>query len=548
LDSRLHLVSGFRPAQNNDNVHFESQAIWNMSAVKANDWGGCDLAANFVRRMSDILCDAGRGLLPAFVGLIAFMAVCCETSMAADVAGQATSMSATEDPSLSDLWPQVRDLGGLRSALANRGVQLAFTYYGEALANPSGGVRQGLIYESRLGTIIDADLDKLLGWSGATFHTSIHEINGQGLSAGYVQNLMTVSGIEAPATTRLFNLWLEQAFSDKTSLRVGQFSAAQEFFVSQNANLFINSTFGWPVITAQNLPSGGPAYPEATPGVRLKFTPSDQLTLMAAIFNGDPAGPGSGNPVARDPYGLAFRLRDPPLLIAEVNFAYNQASIAGNLHQEGAGQQIAKAQSSNNGSQSFGLPGSFRLGAWYHAGEFADQRFDLQGLSLFDPRSTGQPKEHRGDFGVYAVIDQMLWRVPGSSDQGLSAFVRASVSPSDRNPVDLYADAGLTYKGLILGRPDDLAGIGVAFGRISPQAAAADQAKVIFSSDPMPIRDYEAMVELTYQARITKDWSVQPDFQYILHPGGDVPNPNDPNAASPIPNAMVIGVRTMVKF
>jgi porin len=59
---------------------------------------------------------------------------------------------------------------------------------------------------------------------------------------------MTVSGIEAPATTRLFNLWFEQAVSDKTSLRIGQISAAQEFFVSQNANLFVNSTFGWPVL------------------------------------------------------------------------------------------------------------------------------------------------------------------------------------------------------------------------------------------------------------------------------------------------------------
>jgi porin len=517
-----------------------------MWANKTDHRDCWDLAATIVRRTTDTLCDAWYGLFPAYFALIAFLAVGCDPSKAADVAGQETSMSATEVTSLSDLWPQIRDLGGLRSDLASRGIQLAFTYYGEALGNPSGGVRQGLIYEGRLGTIVDADLDKLLGWSGATFHASIHQIQRQGLSAGYVQNLMTVSGIEAPATTRLFNLWLEQAFSDKTSLRVGQFSAAQEFFVSQNANLFVNSSFGWPVITAQNLPSGGPAYPEATPGVRLKFTPNDQLTLLAAIFNGDPAGPGSGNPVARDPYGLAFRLSDPPLLIAEIDYAYNQASSEGSLHQEGV--ETSKRKSSNNSSHPLGLPGSIRLGAWYHAGEFADQRFDSQGLSLFDPRSAGQPLEHHGNFGVYAVIDQMLWRVPGSSDQGLSAFIRASASPSDRNPVDLYADTGLTYKGLILGRPSDLAGIGFAIGRISPQAAAADQAKVIFTGDLMPIRDYEAIVELTYQAKITKDWSVQPDIQFILHPGGNGSNPSDPKGDSPIPNALVIGVRTMIKF
>ena len=68
----------------------------------------------------------------------------------------------------------------------------------------------------------------------------------QASRAGNIENLMVVSGIEAPAATRLFNLWVEQAFGDKTRLRLGQFTAAQEFLVSQNANLFVNSTFGWP--------------------------------------------------------------------------------------------------------------------------------------------------------------------------------------------------------------------------------------------------------------------------------------------------------------
>src|SRR5258708_18404733 len=152
-------------------------------------------------------------------------------------------------------WAEVHDLGGLRSALADRGLQLTVSYYGEALGNAAGGAGQGVIYEGRLGLIVDADLDKLIGWSGASFHASAHVIHGLGLSGAYIQNLMTVSSIEAPATTRLFNLWIEQALGTRTTLRVGQFTAAQEFLVSQFANLFVNSTFGWPVITAVDLPS-----------------------------------------------------------------------------------------------------------------------------------------------------------------------------------------------------------------------------------------------------------------------------------------------------
>jgi porin len=505
-------------------------------------------AGSIACRITHLVYDISRRFFLTNVALILCFAVSCHPSRATDVTGQQSPIIANDDPPPSDFWGQVRDLGGLRSALANKGVELTFTYYGETLANPAGGVSQGAIYDGRLGAIIDADLAKLLGWSGATFHASIHQIQGQGLSAGYVQNLMTVSGIEALATTRLFNLWVEQKYGDKASVRVGQFSAAQEFIVSQNANLFVNSTFGWPVITAQDLPSGGPAYPEATPGIRLKFTPNDQITLMAAVFNGDPAGPGTGDPVARDPYGLAFRVNDPPLIIAEIDYAYNQASTEGNGNQEGSPNQTSKRKSSNNGPQSFGLPGTIRFGSWYHTGEFADQRFGAQGLSLSNPLSTGQPLEHRGDLGIYAVIDQMLWRLPGSSDQGLSGFMRTSASPSDRNLIDFYADAGLTYKGLIAGRPDDVFGFGVGFARISPQASAADQDMISFTGNPIPIRDYEAVVELTYQAQLTKNWSMQPDFQYIVHPGGNVPNPLDPKGVSPIPNAVVVGVRTVMKF
>jgi porin len=237
---------------------------------------------------------------------------------------------------------------------------------------------------------------------------------------------MTVSGIEAAPSTRLFNLWIEQKLGSSANLRVGQFTAAQEFLVSQNANLFINSTFGWPVLTAQDLPSGGPAYPEATPGARLAFMPNDQLTLRAAIFNGNPAGSGAGNPVERDPFGLAFRLRDPPLLIAELAYAYNQQTSRPspeNPHQEGTGAGARRSQGS--GTAASGLPGTLKFGAWVHTGRFADQRFDAQGGLL--AASGRPPLRHAGNFGVYGVIDQMLWRVPGgSSDRGLNGFLRVS--------------------------------------------------------------------------------------------------------------------------
>ena len=136
--------------------------------------------------------------------------------------------------------------------------------------------------------------------------------------------MLQVSGVEAAPSTRLFNLWIEQKFGALGSLRVGQFTAAQEFLVSDIANLFVNSTFGWPVLPSHNLPSGGPNWPEATLGARAEWSPAPGLTLRAAAFNGDPAGPGTGDPVLRDPDGLAFRINDPPFVIAELEYDYNR--------------------------------------------------------------------------------------------------------------------------------------------------------------------------------------------------------------------------------
>ena len=47
--------------------------------------------------------------------------------------------------------------------------------------------------------------------------------------------------------TKLYEAWIEHKFADgKIAVRAGQLAADTEFFISQSATLFVNSTFGWP--------------------------------------------------------------------------------------------------------------------------------------------------------------------------------------------------------------------------------------------------------------------------------------------------------------
>jgi porin len=241
-------------------------------------------------------------------------------------------------------------------------------------------------------------------------------------------------------------------------------------------------------------------------------------------------------------------VNDPPLFIAEFAYAYNQpGSIAQeNPHQEGARPRTSQ-QPVTVPAAIGGLPGTVKLGAWLHTGRFADERFDIEGGLL--AASGGPPLQHSGNFAVYGMIDQMLWRAAGGgSERELSIFLRALGAPDDRNLIDFYLDTGLTYKGLVASRPDDTIGLGAAYSRVSPLAAANDRDVMAITGMATPIRDYEATIELTYQMQLEKNWSIQPNLQYIVHPGGHVPNPRDPSGAAAITNALVVGARTILKF
>ncbi len=191
-----------------------------------------------------------------------------------------------------------------------------------------------------------------------------------------------------------------------------------------------------------------------------------------------------------------------------------------------------------------GLPGTYKLGGWYNSEDFDDQRLDGNGVSLASASSTGDPKQHAGNWGVYAIMDQLLYRKPKTDNGGLGVFARVMGAPGDRNEVSFFTDGGVTYKGLIPGRTDDTIGVGVGYARISDKARDLDKDTALNTGTSFPIRSGETVVELTYQAQITPWWQLQPDFQYIVNPGGGIVS----DTGQKIGDAAVFGLRTTIAF
>ncbi len=415
------------------------------------------------------------------------------------------------------------DWGGIRTTLSDHGVAFTMTYIADLQANVAGGIRRGAVYDGLLAPQVDLDLDKVIDWHGATARISMLQITGPSLSAGYVGNLLNVSSINALPATRLYNAWLQQnALNDVLSVRAGLMTADAEFIVSQTASLFISSSFGWPGILAIDLPGGGPAYPLSAPGVRVRVQPTQEVGVMAAVFSGDPTGHGGSNSLATlQPDGTTISFNGGVLVMAEAEYAVNQDK------------------------DTKGIPAALKFGGWYHSsGRFGDQRFDNTGLSLADPLSDGVPRNHAGDWGLYAVADVTLYQAPGSDGGGLSAFARVAGAPDEQNLISFYADAGLTYKGLLPQRRDDTVGIAVAYARIGNQARSLDLDFQSFGTLFTPIRAEEVLLELTYQAPVTHWWTLQPDLQVVINPGGRVANAN----GTVRPNALVLALRTALTF
>lgn len=343
-----------------------------------------------------------------------------------------------------------------------RGLGWTLTGTAEVFSNVRGGLDTGTEGELLLDAVIDADLETLLGWTGAKARINPMWIEGHGLSREHVGDFTKVSNIDARDAVRVFEVWLQQGVGG-LSLRAGILAADQEFALAEAGTLFVNGTFGPPVVLTLNAPFS--AYPLGSLGARLRVEPAEGFYAQAALYEGSP------DSEAQNRSGLEVRLH----------------------HDEGL-LWVGEAGWSGEGA-------AVKMGGFVHSGEFLDHSSGLL---------------RRGHHGVYGVVE-------GSIAPGLTLFVRVGAGPERNALLSRYGEAGVVWTGAIPGRPDDQLGIACVHARLS---------------DEIPGARYEAVVEATYKAVLTPWLALQPDVQFIRHPGG----------FGDVDDATVVGIRIDVLF
>ena len=444
----------------------------------------------------------------------------------------------TDNP--CDFWDGINhssqmlgDLCGVRSLLARYGMTLNIQETSEILGNVTGGTQRGFDYDGLTQVTLQLDTQHAFNWYGGTFNVSGLQLHGDNLSTENLYSLQTASGIEADRGARLWELWYDQKFlnEDKLDIKIGQQSLDQEFMVSSNALLFVNTMFGWPMVPSADLPGGGPAYPLSDLGIRAQWkTPIDSVKILAGVFNGSPIRNNNAADSQRaDRWGTSFPLDGGVLAITELQYSYPAL-----------------------GAMSYGddspLSGTYRLGAWYDSEQFADLRYDNTGLSLADPNTTGVARLHNGDYSIYGVADQMIMRSSTDPNRNLSTFLRVMGTPeTDRNSIVFSANFGFNLTDPLPYRTDDTFGIGMGYARVSNYAVGLAQDEINSPNGSFtPQGRSETFFEATYQYQLYPWMQLQPDVQYVINPGGGIVNPNNPTRT--IKNEWVTGVRAIIQF
>jgi porin len=250
------------------------------------------------------------------------------------------------------------DWGGLRQKMQSHGLGLDVAYTGEVERNLNPGLvngRKESIYHENLDLTATLDSEAAGLWSGGTFFLYGLYNHGGFPSADVIGDLQTASNIEAARNQFIvYQAWYQQQFaSGAASWLAGLHNMNSDFYVSDIASLFINSSFGIGPELSRNVPAS--IFSKAGLGLRLKYAPQDTWFVQAGIYDGDPTT-------------RRLSSSEGYMLIAE----------AGVRPEWG---------------------GAYKLGVWRHSANkaFAGQTFS-------------------GDYGLYGIVDQPLLSFAGGAE------------------------------------------------------------------------------------------------------------------------------------
>jgi porin len=366
-------------------------------------------------------------------------------------------------------------------------VTTELAYTGELVGVVAGGVRRDATFVGAGGVQVTLTLQRLVGWGGASFFVFVLGTHG-GAPSDLVGDVQGVSNLQAPATARVEEAWLQQnLFGNRLSWLVGRYDLNTEFYRFQSGALFINSSFGMGPEFALSGIAGPSIFPATAVGTRIDFKPSPNTALRAAVLDGAPVDRLGGG-------ARIFARGDGALLVGE----------AALLSRPGTARVPRNRRFRIGRGQARPYAAKIALGGWYYTARFPD---------LADTLRSGAPVRHHGSGGMYLLGDLVVWSGGQGSPRALTAFTQLGLGDARVNQIGSYVGGGLTLTAPIASRAQDELGLAVAAALNGSHFEQVQRAAGKSTAT-------ETTVELTYRAQLGSWLGVQADLQYVIHPGG----------------------------
>ncbi|MEP0848580.1 MAG: carbohydrate porin [Phycisphaerae bacterium] len=385
------------------------------------------------------------------------------------------------------------DWGGVRPWLEEHGITFDSTF-----STYYQHVARGGLQTHNAHTIIGVndfeltlDLGKMKVLPGGRLYLWGSNAWGESPSTrGWTGDLFWVNGAEVgDRPIDVHELWYEQSFlDDKVQVRFGKISLPMSFDTNEFANWPSRDFVNYGLNNAPNIPF--PAFAFGALGAQAFIRPCDLFYFGAGA--------------------------------ADAEGDFRETGLRTGLHGPAHFFGIFEAGLTPTFETPLGkLPGHYRAGLWYDPTVKEEFFNDLDGRREIPLKN--------GDVGFYVNLDQQLWREAPSDPndaQGLGVFARYGHANDDVNWIEHFWSVGGQYRGPIPTRDEDVLGVGVAQGLLSPNLSK-------IGLDP----HHETVIEAYYSIQLFPWLTVSPDFQWILRPGGE--NGRD---------AFVAGLRLTMSF
>jgi carbohydrate-selective porin OprB len=300
------------------------------------------------------------------------------------------------------------DWAGLRTRLQESGVNFDIQYVSDSLWGSRSGPPTQFEMWNRVRATVDIDLGTLLKWDGMYFHaTGLWQ--GGGNLGERLGLIASPSGMSSRRTFRLDSWWLEKRWrEDRITVRAGQF-AGQDFYGAQHyAASFIFEPMGYAL---DNLFNTFESFdPPSTPAAEIRVAPTDYLYLKSMVFAA------VNNPFSQNPTGFVPTFRGTPMNVSEIGISL--------------GKKASTVRAFDNVESRKGYSGLYQFGAAYNPETF---------------KNTVNGGVRPGNYLLYWMATQALWRKNPREAKGLDATFAADWSPADVNKNNRLLTAGLRF-------------------------------------------------------------------------------------------------------